>query len=307
MMKRQWILALTFFAALNSVAFAQILSIDPITEPASVIYDPYLSGDSIGPQFSFTVRLDKRYNTIFPFYVVIDGSPASSRKLTFADNGTVSLNVGFFQDATYLSEILSSANPSSTGIIEGMFGRNTKKLEQHFTVYPSLKMNQYAPAGSYSGDFSLKLYDGSYPSGTLVQTLPFTYRAAVNPFIDVRLGSSSGTYDAGVSDYNINLGDVSHGATAQFGVFIRANTSYSVNMFTSSGGYLSSPSTSDRIQYSLGFSGNRYSLGSSVTIDSETMKGMYSKALIGEVIIPADQNVEAGVYSDMISFSISAN
>lgn len=307
-MRKKFFVSAALAVFISGAVFAQTLSLDTMPNPSPVTYDPYSSSDSTGPQSTFTVRISKKPGSNVNFYVLIDGATSpSNRTLVFSENSAISLTAGFFKDNTYQTQILSTANATSSTLISGQFAKGTTVLTQTFTVYPSLQKGQSAPAGTYAGNFSLKLYNGTFPRGTLADTNPFTYTANVNPVIDVRVGSALDTYATGVSTYNINLGEVSHGASAQFGIFIRANTAYTLTMSATSGGYLTSGTTTDKIQYTLTIDSTSYTLGSGILINQETAKGMYSKAFIGQVSVPADQSVEAGQYSDTISFSITSN
>lgn len=307
-MKYRFIIAAAIFLLMVGAAFSQTLSLDTFADPATVTYDPYSSSDSIGPQFTFTVRLSKKPSSNKYFYLLINGSPiSSSRKLVYTSNSTINLIVGFFKDSAYATEIPSTSNDTSSNVISGSFARNTNVLTQQFTVYPSLQTNQYAPAGTYTGTFTLRLYNGAYPTTNLADSQSFTYTANVDPFIDVKLGPSSGSYASGAASYNIDLGDVSTSKSAQFGIFIKANTAYTLTMSAASGGYLTSTTTTDKIQYSLSIGGTTYSLWPAITIDNESAKGMYSKALTGQVSVSGGQDVEAGQYSDTVNFMISAN
>jgi spore coat protein U-like protein len=78
-------------------------------------------------------------------------------------------------------------------------------------------------------------------------------------------------------------------------------------MSAASGGYLTSTTTSDKIQYMLTIDGASKTLGPDIIIDQETAKQLYSKVLLGAISVAAGQDVEAGQYSDTISFTISAN
>ncbi len=308
-MKKRYVFALAIFALMAGAAFGQTLSLDTFSNPAAVTYDPYSSGDSTGPQFTFTVRLSSKPSNVRSFYLLIDGTPvASYRNLVFADNSTVNLVVGFFKDSAYATEIYSSSNKTSTNIISGSFAKRTNQLTQQFTVYPSLASGQPAPAGIYTGTFTLKLYNGAYPTTTLADSQSFTYTANVNPFVDVRLGPSTVTYSTGISDYSIDLGDVSGGKTATFGIAIRANTAFTLSMQATSG-KLSSTTTTDTINYSLTIGGTLYASNLQLknTLLINNTKGMYEFPLSGSVNVPAGQDVEAGQYSDRVTFTISAN
>jgi len=308
-MKYRFMFALAALMLMAGAAYGQTLSLDTFANPAAMTYDPYSSGDSTGPQFTFTVRLSSKPKQIRHFYLLIDGAPvASNRNLVFADNSSVNLIVGFFKDSAYSTEILSNSNDTSTNVISGSFARRTNQLTQQFTVYPSLASGQYAPAGAYNGTFTLKLYDGAYPNTTLRDYQSFTYTANVNPFVDVRLGPSTVTYSSGISDYSIDLGDVSGGKSATFGIVIRANTAYTLSMQAASG-KLSSTTTTDTINYSLTIGSTQYTsnlqLKNDILINST--KGMYEVPLTGKVEVPSGQDVEAGQYSDRVTFTISAN
>jgi hypothetical protein len=292
------------WAALVIAVSGQTLSLDTMSDPSPVTYDPYSGSDTTGSQFTFTVRLSKKPRYSVDFCAVIDGSPyASSRTLTSSAN---TLTVGFFQDSSYGTEIQSSVNYTSDTLITGTIPKNATTYQ--VTVYPRLSKGQSASWGTYTGTFYVKLYSGTIPfSFFLADTASFTYTAAVAQTIDVKVGSSGGSYDTGASSYNIALGDLSQGPTGSFGIFVRGNTAYTLYMNVTSGGYLTSTTTSDKVSYSLTINGISYTLGPSVIIDRQTSKAMYSKVLLGEISVPSGQDVEAGQYSDIVSFSVVAN
>jgi hypothetical protein len=153
----------------------------------------------------------------------------------------------------------------------------------------------------------VKLYSYSLPySYYLEDTAGFTYTAVVAQTVEVRVGPSNGSFDTGENFYSLDLGELSQGATASFGIFVKGTTGYSLTMNAASGGYLTSSTTSDKIKYSLTINGKSYSLGPSVTIDLQTSKTLYSKVLLGTITVPSGQDVDAGLYSDTISFSVTA-
>jgi len=212
-----------------------------------------------------------------------------------------------FKDSSYQTQIFVRECFTSARLFPTI-QEKYKVLTQTSQSYPKLPKANRAPAGTYTGNFSLRVFFKTRFLGRTLQIqIHSPYTANVNPVIDVRVGSALDTYATGDTAYNIDLGEVSHGASAQFGIFIRANTAYTLTMSATSGGYLTSGTTTDKIQYTLTIDSMSYALGSGILIDKETAKGMYSKAFIGQVSVPADQNVEAGQYSDTISFSITSN
>ncbi|MEN6499287.1 MAG: hypothetical protein ABFC65_01975, partial [Rectinema sp.] len=60
---------------LSSLSLDNMVSLNPVT------YDPYFGNDTIGPQFTFTVRLSKKPRTTVNFCAVIDGSLSPSSRL----------------------------------------------------------------------------------------------------------------------------------------------------------------------------------------------------------------------------------
>jgi len=123
----------------------------------------------------------------------------------------------------------------------------------------------------------------------------------------VRVGPSNGTFDTGVNLYSIDLGELSQGASTSFGIFVRGTTGYTLTMNASSGGYLTSNTTNDKINYSLPINGKSYTPGPSVPIDSQTSRALYSKVFLGTITVPSGQEVDAGQYSDSINFTVTAN
>lgn len=311
-MSRKLLLLAVICAGIVVAASSQTLSLDPIAAPAAVIYDPDNPGDTTGPQFTITVRLSSRPWKTISFYVTINGSPTvNSRNLVLTDNSTFSILGKFYKDSAFTQEILggTGAGMTSAQVLYGTFNRFTTVLTQTFTVYPFIGKNQQVPYGTYSGTFTARLYQGTVPTtkGVLKNSKDFTYTAIVNQKVDVRLGPATGNYDSGLTSYNIDLGEVSGGASGTFAIFLKANTPYSLKMSVASGGYLSSATTNDKIHYTLTIDGKSITLGSDVIIDQETAKALYSKVLMGAISVPAGQDVEAGQYSDTINFTISAN
>jgi len=306
---------IVFFACMCAIAISSAsgqwwpfasLSLDTMASPDIVTYYPYSGSDTTGPQFTFTVRLSSTPWSSVDFCAVIDGSSSpSSRRLTSTSNN---LTVDFYQNSSYSKEIKSSADYTSSTIISGSFSAGTTVLTKTYTVYPRLDKGQSTPWGTYTGNFSVKLYNYSVPYNFfLSDSASFTYTAIVDQTVDVRVGSSGGSFDTGVSSYNIDLGELSQGASASFGIFVKGTTGYTLTMNATSGGYLTSSTTNDKIQYSLTINGRSYTLGSGVVIDRQTSKALYSKVLLGTITVPAGQNADAGQYSDIVSFSVAAN
>ena len=310
-MSRKFLLLAVICAGIVMAAGSQTLSLDPIATPATVTYDPDSSSDTTGPQFSITVRLSSKPGTNFPFFVTINGSPTvNSRNLVLTDNSALSILSKFYKDNAFTKEILggNGSGMTSTQVLSGQFNKNTTVLTQTFTVYPWIAKNQQVPYGTYAGTFTARLYQGTVgAAGTLKDSENFTYTAIVNQKVDVRVGPATGSYDTASAIYNINLGEVSNGASGTFAIFLKANTAYTLKMSAASGGYLTSATTSDKIQYTLTINGVSKTLGPEVIIDQETAKQLYSKVLLGAISVAAGQDVEAGQYSDSIEFTIIAN
>ena len=76
----------------------------------------------------------------------------------------------------------------------------------------------------------------------------------------MRVGSRNANYDTGATSYNIDLGEISNGASADFGIFIRGTTGYTLTMHTASGGFLTSSNSEDKIQYTIIVDGKEYYL-----------------------------------------------
>jgi hypothetical protein len=310
-MSRKLLLLAVIYIGIVMAAGSQTLSLDPITTPATVTYDPDSSSDTTGPQFSITVRISWLPLSNINYFITINGSPTvNSRNLVLTDNSAFSILSKFYKDSAFTQEILggNGSGMTSTQVLSGQFKRFTITLTKTFTVYPLIQKNQQVPYGTYAGTFTARLYQGTVPNaGTLMDSENFTYTAIVNQKVDVRIGPATGSYDTGSAIYNINLGELSNGASGTFAIFLKANTAYTLKMSAASGGYLTSATTSDKIQYTLTIDGVSKTLGPEVIIDQETAKQLYSKVLLGAISVAAGQDVEAGQYSDSIEFTIIAN
>ena len=305
MRRRFWLFLIICFAIVISMS-AEKLTLDPISAPSPVTYDPFSGNDTRGQTFTFTVRMDKSTGTTSNFSVVINGESSPSSRSLKSSSG--SIEIGFYKDSSYTTEIRSTADYSPSYYISGSFDPKPDVLTQTFTIYPRLVKGQSAPYGTYTGTFTLLLYKKSSPGqGNPEDTISFTYTAAVDKAVDVRVGSRNANYDTGATSYNIDLGEISNGASADFGIFIRGTTGYTLTMHTASGGFLTSSNSEDKIQYTIIVDGKEYYLNSSIILDQETANCLYSKALLGTIKIPGDHGAKAGIYSDTVGFSMAVN
>ena len=70
MRRRFWLFLIICFAIVISMS-AEKLTLDPISAPSPVTYDPFSGNDTRGQAFTFTVRMDKSTGTTSNFSVVI--------------------------------------------------------------------------------------------------------------------------------------------------------------------------------------------------------------------------------------------
>lgn len=267
---------------------------------ASGSYTPD-GGLALTSKYYFRSRLDSTPSADFYYFFTITGT----RTLV---NGSNSLSIGFFKPGTD-EEILSGngSGLTSKDVLGGVFPKWTtilsKDNEVEIRVYPG----QIAPALTYSRTFTVSLYRGQPGSaGTFIRSRGFTVRATVASQAQISIGPSGQGYQPGKASYTVDLGEVSHGTSSAFSVYLLANRGYQLTMTITSGGNLHSVTTSDVIPYRLIFNEAIIPPGSGVLIDRTTVAAVYKKEYKFTVEVDAGADVEAGTYTDTISFSISA-
>lgn len=294
----------------SSVSAKTKLSITSISDQ-EINYDSDTSNNVLST--TFTLQLTGGFFWPVTYYIVIDelSSSASERNLAAASNSGSSLTGTFYlynSDDGSTQEIPSSQKISSAASVTlypDFWGDATQQLTLNFPI----TQGQIVPGDTYSGIFQLKIYKNTKSSSNpSCSSRSFTYKATVIKTVDVKLGSATGSYGSGQSSLNIDLDEVSQGASTNFGIFVKGNSAYTLSMKDASGGYLTSTTTSDKISYTLTIDGINYPLSTSDTeILHQSTNAMYNNVYIGAINVPAGQDVEAGQYSDTISFSVTAN
>lgn len=310
-MRKKIVFLLCLCAIIISTASATSFSITSNISNPSVLYDPD-SPTTVVISATLTLQINGRIVWPESYCVLIDeSSPASvsDRKLN-ASNSSSFLSGNFYIYDTYgnSEEVLSSQN-SSNPFITLWWGHYNKTI-QTYTLKFYIDRGQTVPGGSYSGSFILKIFqEGDDLNGPPdAKSKEFTYTATVNKTVAIKVGSASGNYSSSSESYNIDLDEVSQGASTNFGIFVKGNSAYTLSMKDSSGGYLTSTTTSDKIGYTLTIDGVNYPLSTSDTeILHQSTNAMYNNVYIGAINVPAGQDVEAGQYSDSVFFTVTAN
>lgn len=237
---------------------------------------------------------------IFYFYTI-----SGTRTLV---NGSNSLSIGFFKPGTD-EEILAGNGSGLTAkdVLGGAYLTGTATTTNDDYVDIRVYPGQIAPALTYTRSFTVSLYLGLPGTpGTFIRNRTLTVRATVASQVQISIGPSGQGYQPNISSHNVDLGEVSAGASRDFSVYLLANRGYKLTMTVASGGRLHSGTTSDLIPYTLKLNGNSLTPGTGVVIDQTSTAAVYKKEYIFTVVVPAGADVEAGTYTDTISFSISA-
>ncbi len=278
-----------------------------------VYYDPALSSPTYPDQITVTARRPTPGNKDYYYYLIDGLTTPASRTLQKEGDPSKSITVAFYTTNTYTNTITYSTATSRPkgSTLWGLF--DTGVTTNTLTIFPRINAGQSVPEGTYSATFKVILYDASGTSPNTKDTSygekTFSMTAYVMGAVDMRIGAYPGDYNSAPSSssYSISLGEVSKGATAQFGVYIRATRAYNLTL-TSTGQLSPVSGSTDRINFSLTINGSAVAMGTNVLIESNTsVTPVFYKAFNAQISVPAGQDVEAGSYTGTIQFSISAN
>jgi len=152
---------------------------------------------------------------------------------------------------------------------------------------------QFVPAGSYST--TLDIMAGNVLAGSLpVETL-------VSPTLQLVGDALGGTIE-------IDLGDLTDGASAQKSIYFRSNARVSLRIDSDNEGALvhENGNRFGRIRYGATLNGTKFNPAASAPISVSSVSGQLTEAVFAFTVAPV-KNAYAGRYNDVLTLDFTAN
>ncbi len=244
------------------------------------------------------------------FFITISAGNAGNyeRKLV---SGSHNISYNIFRDANASQVIKDIPEANQSEVLEGKF-LATGAESKTFTVTAKTSVPQYKPTGIYNDTVNIKIYKGAYSSSAAVEnTLSGIHLVYNQPVIQaLSIVDSGSAFQPGDTKQFISFMPLKEGATQNFDLLIRSNSSYTIRVESQNDGRLKHDKQERFVKYSLELNGRP------LTLDSKTQAlgklGSNYNFEQGDryplsVKIGATKGALAGKYSDYITFTVEAN
>ena len=205
--------------------------------------------------------------------------------------------------AVSVSDVLSGIMPEPA-----RFNLPTAVRNFAFVVLPG----GFAPAGRYTAQASVSLWQGPFKSGAFLGSATFYASVTVSDILELSVVPVGAPFDFTSRHAVFDFGFLSAGNVRSADLVVRANVKYGVTLSSAHGGILryTNPADSSTVPYELRINGNPLTLVPGVAVpvvllaDSTTSEGRRFR--LDAEILPFDFPTE-GSYSDVLTFSIVKN
>jgi spore coat protein U-like protein len=206
-----------------------------------------------------------------------------------------------------------SANPSATEVLTGSFPCSSGLQQQslNFTVF--LPAGQLPAAGQYRDAVLVELYSGTPRChGWRRAFFCLSILVAMNTVLEVSLVRPGAPFDNKSTALALDSGILAAGKTLDADLIVRANSRYTISVFSQNGGVLRNPDPGDASRVAYRFTSN----GQSWSLPPAAAQPIVSRAaptpLAGaryalSVVVGEVGWVTEGSYSDVLTFQAAAN
>lgn len=174
-----------------------------------------------------------------------------------------------------------------------------------------LLAGQFPPAGTYTDQISVELYEGTDASGILRETAVLNLSITMPQVLDLRLGSAGVSFGSGTQNLELSYGSLEPGLLRQAELLVRANVVFAVEFTSQNGGSLINSLTGVSLPYLLRLAGQTLSFAGTAplrVLSTQSPTGLTGRAFALETetlnpgLLP-----DSGTYTDQISITILAN
>ena len=264
---------------------------------------------------AFTVRVDAITNDGGCDYFIAIGYGSSSsyntRSVKFGsyswpyqiakDAGGTQI-IKYAPDFSSCSDVLCDSFPTASG-------NNTKNSTYQFILDSS---NQWRKSGSYSDNYTLRLYKGTPSSYTLEDQATMNVTFTAPKKTDIALVDSGASFNVADTTQTMNFGNMSAGTQRTSDLIVKYNAGCTLLASSQNNGSMKHTTQNQLIAYTMVING--------FTINLAGTSGSPRSILSGSGVSPADGDVNPivvtvgsvagkspGTYTDTITFTVQSN
>jgi spore coat protein U-like protein len=246
------------------------------------------------------------------FYITIDNGGAASYTNRVLKTETTTLPIQFYKDAGRTKILKDEFETSAAEVITGTFaGASTSASGQNFVYYPFVDPagHQYASVGNFTGNFTIKLFEGSPISNRMVDSKIVNFVYLQNRAVDVSLVETGLPFKASSSTRVLGFGTLRKDATLGADLVLKYNSGYAISMSSLNGGRLKHADAQKYVPYSLKVEG----VEKSISTVPKVIKNATGTSPQGGARLPVQVTIgevsaaPPGSYSDIISITVASH
>jgi spore coat protein U-like protein len=225
----------------------------------------------------------------------------------YMENGGERLNYNIYDDVSQGNVLKDLPTASFNEVISGSFsGADTRGISYAVHIPPG----QTLPSGTYKDQVSIRLYEGTIASNTLIATKNMRLQASLPKVAEVSVVATGAPFDDAATAYTINFGVLQEGERERFDLLARTNAGYLILMTSDNRGVLERVGgASGVVPYRLSIDGRLVDLSKkNVTVATKNgVTGVGGDRFQIEVDIGTLADAVPGSYRDDITITVKTN
>jgi hypothetical protein len=269
--------------------------IDRVDAPRNDPYDPFSPNVSI---FSLDVNIRNRGDSPCDLRFVALSESAGQRQLEGSSSRALLQYDLIAENSVRLPNEAATSFAFPLQIPAN--GKQVVRLQMR------INPGRVVPSGHFHDHLRLRLVDPAGSQVTNERRLPVSVR--VQPRAQVNMAGSSSNFSAGVRSANLDLGELSRGATGRVSIQVRSNEPVRIRIESSNRGqlrHIAEPTSV--IPYHLSVDGSRIDLSNSVTLSRKPAMSLDGSAYEAIARVDPVSGAVAGEYRDLITISVDAD
>lgn len=279
-----------------------------LTGVPGVVTIPY---DTMGTQFSLTVTHSGDATDYFLGFSASSNGGYDPRILE-EQKSKSQLTYNLF---TQSGDVLKDPDTAfaANEVLSGSFPQSATLQQQTFLVDARVLATAFDEAGVYDDTITIQIYTGD-PSGAYAKygggRTRVDLEVTVPNISELSIVGDGGAYDPAATAYTMDFGPLATGQLQNADMLFRSNSPYTLSVASANGGVLVNTlitTSTDQIPYTLRVNGVAANLGGNFKIDQ-------TNAGTGPIYLRYDLQVEigtfgvvdAGIYEDVLTFTLSA-
>lgn len=191
--------------------------------------------------------------------------------------------------------------PPPANQITGAFGRGDDS--QTFSVYVTVPVGQVVPAGTYTGNAIIRLFEIGDDRPQLSDEELLSVTVPVTPALEVALANAA----SGARQTSVDLGELTQGSERSVGFTLRSNSDVKITLTSLNRGFLAHDKGAPGIKYRAILDGTPIDLHAPATTRIKWNGGGHFRNVGLDIRVPAvPRGTAAGSYRDTITVNFTA-